>query len=133
MKQAIIFLLFPLFAAAQTQNLSFGAQIDSAGQVYIIQQVVTTVGDTTTTKAEAVKFQTAEAAIPTVNLLRESLSRDSAVIQNMFLNNARQRQQIDAVLQELNRRKENPGGKSETHEQEIVRLREENKRLKGGG
>jgi len=36
-------------------------------------------------------------------------------------------------LQELNRRKENPGGKSETPEQEIVRLREENKRLKGGG
>lgn len=132
MKQIIVLLLL-LPALLPAQNLSFGLRGDSTG-IYFIQQKVSALGDSTQTIAVAIRFDTPQEALVAVQAWRNSISQDSATLQNLFRENARQRAELDRAAAQLHTMQtgaEKPE-KSENPEQELARLRKENAELKRG-
>lgn len=131
-KSAFFLLLLPFFVSAQKQIISFGARADSTGAIFIIQQVATFSGDTTNTVANAIRFGDASIAMPAVLEIRGRVRADSAALSAALSDNRRHATELDLILGALERIVQ-IGGQSaedETAEQELARLREENKRLK---
>lgn len=131
MRLIVLLGLLPCFGFSQS-SLSFGAKIDSeTGVVYIIQQVVMVSGDSTSTKADAVKFASAESALKAVSGLREIVTRDSLLIVEMHRENSRHRAEITALERELKRWVSLKGNtESDPVKEEIARLRAENEQLR---
>lgn len=135
MKKMCFFItLLPFLGFGQKQILSFGARADSTGAIFLIQQVVTLAGDTTHTTANAIRFLNASAAIPAVLDIRERVRADSTVLSAAALDNRRHATELDLILGALSQivRAGGQATEQETAEQEIARLREENKRLRKG-
>lgn len=133
-KSAFFLLLLPFFVSAQKQIISFGARADSTGAIFIIQQVATFSGDTTNTVANAIRFGDASIAMPAVLEIRGRVRADSAALSAALSDNRRHATELDLILGALERIVQ-IGGQSaedETAEQELARLREENKRLRKG-
>lgn len=133
MKKMCFFItLLPFLGFGQKQILSFGARADSTGAIFLIQQVVTLAGDTTHTTANAIRFLNASAAIPAVLDIRERVRADSTVLSTAVFDNRRHAVELDLILDALGKivRSGGESTEGETVEQEIARLREENKRLK---
>lgn len=132
MKQTIIILLFcPVLLPAQT--LSFGLRNDSSG-IYFIQQKTSAIVDSVQTLSVAIRFNTPEKALIAVQKWRNSVTQDSIILQGLFMENARQRLELDqaaAQLHALQSGQEKPV-QQETPEQELARLRSENAELKRG-
>lgn len=133
-KSAFFLLLLPFFVSAQKQIISFGARADSTGAIFLIQQVVTFAGDTTYTTANAIRFIDASAAMPAVLDIRERVREDSTALSAAALDNRRHATELDLILGALGQivRAGGQATERETVEQEIARLREENKRLRKG-
>lgn len=124
--------ILPLFSASQSrQSVSFGVRFDTTGSTYLIRQVVTTMADTVLTNANAIRFDSAAAAVNIVESLIEAVKSDSAALQQAYRENTRQRAELDGVLATLKQRTGKGQPPTETPEQVIARLREENARLKG--
>lgn len=131
-KFCIFFAVLPLLLAAQNrQSVSFGVRFDTTGSTYLIRQVVTTMADTVLTNANAIRFDSAAAAVSIVESLIEAVKNDSAALQQAYRENTRQRAELDGVLATLKQRTGKGLPPTETPEQVIARLREENARLKG--
>jgi hypothetical protein len=124
----LLLLIFPALCTGQARQISFGVKVDTTG-VYFITQLVTVVNDTTRTTADAIRFESAAAAIPVVQSTIAAVQRDSAEIQAMYRNTMRQLIELRQGLSALQ-----PQAQQQTTpltaEQELARLREENERLK---
>lgn len=127
-----LFSIAPFCVFGQKQIISFGARADSNGAVFIIQQVVRISGDTTHTTANSIKFETASDALPMVLRIREGVTADSISISFASSENRRHAMELNLIISALNKISNRVREKNveEPIEEEILRLREENIRLK---
>ncbi len=125
-------LMMAMAVICQGQTVvNYGANIDSAGQVYLIRQITTKIGDSTETRAISVRFAKPADALPTLGDMEETIRNDSTEIERLKRQNAvskRQLSEIRTALQNII----NPIKTEKPVETEIERLRRENAELKKG-
>lgn len=125
-------LLMTMMAAlmmAATMNaqktITYSMQEDSTG-VYIISRVLSGNADTLYTQSEAVRFNTIQDAVPTLQALKKNVQQNKARLAALYQANDRNEKELDAILE-----KAGPVA-SDTPKQpsELEKLRAENAALK---